>query len=85
MSQDPNSKGKDLDFHVYTIYFNPADYPDKYVSRRHVVKKGGVVVPDEKPHDVQDSLELIRESLPQGLYKMDPLPGDEPQIVENWI
>ncbi len=65
---------------IYTIYFNPTDYPGRYVTRRYDVypdrtEAGSAVI--------TDSLEAARAYLPEWLHKLSPM--DPPPIVEVWV
>ena len=70
-------------FPMITIYFNPDDYPNKYVAR----------VFDIRPGDVQrtryimlgDDLEEIRLRIPEGLYRKNRCPEDDAKILEVWF
>ena len=65
---------------ICTIYFNPSDFPpDSWVVRLWLL---------DKPTTwfrVENSLEAIREHIPDGLYRMDRQEGDDPVIVETWF
>jgi hypothetical protein len=52
----------------YTIYFNPADYPNKYVTRRFEIFPG-YTVPKEIRAAVS-SLEMARDAVPPGLVRI---------------
>lgn len=70
---------------VYTIYFDPLDYPGAYVVRGSTVTEGKVSH-DRSVQGVADSLEAARELVPKGFDTLFPRqPSDEPQIVECWI
>lgn len=75
------------EFSLYTIFFNPRDYPGQYVARRFNL---------EAPSEdccVTDSLEnartWVREfSLSRGRladWCQPRSPNDEPHILEIWI
>ncbi len=63
---------------IFTIYYNPTDYPGKYVARRF--NPG----PDPEPLAV-GSLEEVRAAVPKGLVFMPRFPLDDPCIVETWL
>jgi hypothetical protein len=70
---------------MYVLYFNPADYPDKWVLRRFTVRHEGPLA-DQVPLSVEDSKEKALIYLPtHELYRLPRDPGDEPQIVEVWL
>lgn len=72
---------------VYTICYNPSDFPGKFTVR------GFTVIPglrepraDRQLTGVADSLEAARELVPLGADTLIPRSlSDEPQIVESWI
>lgn len=66
----------------WTIFFNPADAPGRYVVRRWETR-GGEVIPCEAFHG--PSLEVVRLAIPQDRYRIPRLPDDEPAVVEVWI
>jgi len=68
---------------IWTVYERPTDYPSGFVARLHVVSEG-----ETNPTDTAffgPTLESVRKQIPQGLYRMDRCPLDEPQIVEVWL
>lgn len=68
---------------MYTVYFNPSDYPGKFVVRSLVVKAGGVVPQDECI--VGNSLDEVRSFIPPELFRLPRDDNDESSIVEIWI
>ena len=70
---------------IFTIYYNPTDFPKKYVVRRFKVDCKGRPVPDAEPLSVCDTLHEARTAIPDDLYCMPRQEHDVPQIVENWI
>jgi hypothetical protein len=67
-------------FILFAIYKNPSDYPGKYVVRRW---EG--LVADRQPVIVADELKQAREAIPDHMYRLDRLEGDDPAILETWI
>jgi hypothetical protein len=64
---------------IWTIYDHPSDFPDKFVARCFHY---------DKPTEaflLADTLDEIRRLIPQGLYRLDRQPNDDPVIVETWI
>lgn len=68
---------------VFCVYFNPSDYPKKYVVRRWLGMD-----PDREPVVIADTLEEAREKL----KKLNPYidrrffhPDDDAVILETWI
>ena len=67
----------------FTIYFNPTDFPGKYVTR---------LFDGDKPLrllTVKDTLEEARAAIPQGpplgFVRFERSPTDDPAIVEAWL
>jgi hypothetical protein len=71
-------------FELYTVYENPADYPGKFVVRRFTIEQAHAVA-DRDPWFIGDTLHDARNSLPQGLTRIDRDPNDDPVILETWI
>jgi hypothetical protein len=69
---------------MWTIYFNPRDYPDLWVARRFVIGGGPVPQPTADMF-VADSLAEVRALLPCGLAMIPRDPTDDYQIVETWL
>ena len=68
---------------MWVIYYNPEDYPGKYVVRRWVIGPGKMTA-DPVPF-VCDSLAEARAAVPLGAFWLDRAPVDEPQIKEIWV
>ena len=64
---------------MFVVYFNPQDFPGKYVVRRHVGTR-----PDAEPLIVCDSLHQARSAIPADT-RLDRSPDDDPVIVEVWL
>lgn len=74
------------DWHHYAIYFNPSDFPGKYVLRRWAIKEGvPFPLPDPSPTYVADTLSEVRAQVPAGLVHLHRHPEDDPVIVETWM
>lgn len=73
---------------MFTVYFNPLDYPGKYVARRFVIT-AGEATPDPDVYCVADTLEECRDGIhPQldGLFaRIERSPHDDGVIVESWV
>jgi hypothetical protein len=69
---------------TFTVYFDPTDYPKKWIVRRFVIGKSGPI-PDAEPLIVCDLLEDVRSVIPVGLICFSRNEHDEPQIVETWL
>jgi hypothetical protein len=73
---------------MYVVYFNPSDFPGKYVIRRHWVDKGPPRIRhDQEPAAVEDTLQGVRKKVPNIEYyvRLERDPEDDPSIVEIWI
>jgi hypothetical protein len=72
----------------WIIYFNPSDYPGKYVVRGHDIVRGQLE-PVARPHCfVCESLEEARERLLlawPGLVCLARHPSDPLPVVEVWL
>ncbi len=67
----------------WCIYYNPTDFPGKYVVRPWVITAKGPKA--DMRCAVRDSLAAARECVPRGLFCMLPSENDDPVIVETWI
>lgn len=61
------------------IYSSPTDYPGKYVARLWDMMRPTNLV------TVSDSLEGIRQTIPDGMMLCPRYPNDDNCIVETWI
>ena len=69
----------DNDFKMWVIYDHPKDHPGKFVARLFIW---------DKPTDnmkTADSIEEIRQLLPEGLFPTDRFVFDDPCIREVWF
>ena len=74
------------DWHHFAIYFNPSDFPGKYVLRRWAITEGSPFpVPDKTPMGAAFSIEELRAKVPPGLVCLRRDPTDDPVIVEVWV
>lgn len=69
---------------VFTVMFNAADFPEKYVVREQRIFPGGGRVVNRFVH-VVDTLKAARACVPRGLVRTAPMPGDDKVIVEVWL
>lgn len=69
---------------VYTVYYDPLDYPGRYVVRRWNVT-AGAPRPEKTPLYVGDSLERARSLIPLGLICFTADDGDDPAVLESWM
>lgn len=69
---------------MYVIYFNPLDYPSKWVVRRWWIGEGKVEA--EREAIVCTTLAQARNSLPwEARTRLNRDETDEKQIVEMWF
>jgi hypothetical protein len=71
------------EIYQWVIYENPSDFPGKLVVRQWRIDARGLQV-DLDPTAVVDTLEAARAVVPEGAYRLDPMPEDDPVIVEVW-
>jgi hypothetical protein len=69
---------------VWTITFDPRDFPGKYVVCGHDITPGGPR-PHSEPLFVGDALDDARRAIPEGLAHHPRSPTDDPVIVESWL
>lgn len=74
-----NSKNTKQLLILWVVYFNPSDFPGKWVVRKWIL--------DQPTHEhfLADSLEGIRSAIPKGLYRIEREPGDDAVIIETWL
>lgn len=69
---------------IFTIYYDPLDYPEKYVSRLWTIYDG-----KPNPTDcvtIAETLEQARETIPiAGLIPFRRSGSDDPKIIETWL
>lgn len=68
----------------YIIYARPSDYPSHFVVRRATIRLRSVHMHDP-PHALKATLEEARDTLPEGLVRINRQEQDDPVIVEVWI
>jgi len=68
----------------YCIYWDPADYPQKYVVRRWAIGKDCNPVPDQECK-VFAGLSEARNAIPGGFARIGRDENDDKSIVEVWI
>lgn len=67
----------------YAIYFNPTDFPGKFVLRGHTSHPGSSV-PDNDCM-LADGLDEIRSVVPTGFVNTGRMEDDDAKIVEVWV
>lgn len=71
---------------MYVIYFSPSDYIDQYVVRRHALRfPGGDRHVDAEPCFVGYSVSVARNTIPDGLVRLDRHLEDDPAVMEVWV
>lgn len=71
---------------IWTIYLKPRDYPDKLVAREWLVREGVPIATENTVLVPSDRYDLMEEIMMQmRLTKMEPMPGDDPVILECWL
>lgn len=73
----------DDDLVIWTIYRNPKDFPDGYVTRPWTITPGGNARPGMA--HLSMTLEDARINCGPGLTRLPPSPEDDPTVVESWI
>lgn len=68
---------------IWTIYKQPADYPDHYVARRFDIDRKNVIPTDDVI--TAHSLDILRNKLPKGGIQIPRDKADHPSVVESWI
>lgn len=64
---------------IICIYNSPADYPGKFVARLWDLDKPTRCI------GVAETLDAIRELIPDGMIRFRRDQNDDPCIVESWI
>ncbi len=64
---------------MITVYKHPKDYPEQYVARVWDANRPTNLIA------LADTLDELREAIPQGMYNLGRQPQDDPCIVEVWI
>jgi len=68
---------------MISIYFNPKDFPGKYVARVFDIRPGAVHA--TRYIMVDENLEEMRRSIPTGFSCMNRTPEDDPELLEVWF
>lgn len=64
---------------LYTIYFNPADFPNRFVVRRFELDQPKEIL------IVCHDLDTARKALPAGLIRTIRHPDDHISVIETWL
>jgi len=69
---------------MWVVYDHPADFPNTYVARQHIIGISGQEATDRTME--ADTLESIRAAMVNlGLTCITRSPEDDPVIVEVWL
>ena len=68
---------------LYVIYYNAADYPQKYVVRKSYTDNGIAHV-DPVAEGVVDTLEQAKGLIPQNAVLLPRMPDELAQVEEAW-
>jgi hypothetical protein len=80
----PSYRGADL-LEMFTVFYDPLDYPGRYVVRRFRILHGDAM-PDAEPLTVTHSLTAARHAIPDRCDAMlIRSPEDHPSVVETWL
>jgi len=75
----------DTQLQIYVIYENPRELPRPgFVTRMWIIEATG----EQRPSlwaTVTNTIEEARSTVPDGLYRLDRSPDDDPVIVESWL
>lgn len=71
---------------IFTIYWDPSDYPGWFVTRAMTVKSGTreVSLYAHLSKTLEEARAYVQSMLP-GAYGSDRHPLDDPCIVETWM
>lgn len=64
---------------IWVVYYDPLDFPGLYVARKWLTD-----VPTKERY-IGDTLEQVRQCIPEGKILLMRDPSDDPKIVEIWI
>lgn len=74
---------------MWVIYWNPTDYPGKFVAREWQVHPGKLDPVPMPNAIIVDSLEAARTAVQFAsstlLTRLAPAPGDDAKILETWL
>jgi len=70
----------------YCVYYNPPDYPGKFVLRRWFIVGSGSPKPNQLPDMIEDNYAPIETHLQRlGLHRLERFQNDDPCIKEVWL
>lgn len=67
---------------IWTVYWDPADAPRRFVVRRFELQDGKAI-PRDAWHGA--TLEAVRLAIPAGRARVPPSTEDDPSVVELWL
>lgn len=75
---------------LWVVYWNPSDFPGRFVVRRQVAVAPNPSIPDgiwcdPDPLAVVDTLDEARAAVPGWLTCLPRSPDDHPVVVEVWV
>ncbi len=70
---------------VMVVYFNPLDYPNKFVARWQRVWDDGYIEAYKELFAIGDTIDEVRKNIPDHLVRLERHPNDVKSIVETWI
>ncbi len=75
---------------IWTVYYDPYDFPGQYVARRFEVAVGTSKATTD--HRVSDSISgvhawVAKQAAARGTvpHRIERDPSDDPKIVESWL
>jgi len=72
-------------FQMYTIYYDPEDFPGKFVVRGFTIGQGKDPIPDLRATLVCDTLHEARQAIPWGGVRIARSQDDVASVVESWV
>jgi hypothetical protein len=69
---------------IWVVYDHPSDFPNEYVARLQIADGARVKITNQIM--TSKSLDLLRSELEsRGLTCLQPMEGDDPNIIEMWL
>jgi len=72
-----------MELEIWTVYDHPSDFPDHYVARKWIAGRDDPTPTGEVI--TETDLDALRARLPEGLFPMPPMDGDDSKIIETWF
>jgi len=71
-------------FKIWTVYDHPKDFPDYYIARLSLVRRG--VIETTASIVMSTEIELVRDNMrDMHLTRLPRMEGDDPAILETWV